>query len=183
LELVTIAKPYVQALFDIADKDGSHQTWLSVLKASKQLADDAQMREFIASPKVEKTRKTELMSSLLQSSLGRSLSAQESIFIKLLFDNARINALPSMLALFAKKINALDNAKVFNIFSAYPLSDSEQQQLTDILSKKYNSAISINTTVEPTLVGGLVIKDGDKVVDLSIQARTEGLSSRLLATH
>ncbi len=179
MELTTIAKPYANAIFEIAEQNQSHSDWKGVLEAGTQLANDISMQTFIASPGTSGEDKTEVVVALFKSILGRALSKQENSFVVLLLDNSRIDALPSMLELFDVMSNLSSDAKAFHVVSAYKLSTAEEKQIVSDLADKYNTTVSIDTEIDENLVGGVVIKEGDKVIDLSIQARVNELGSRL----
>ncbi len=179
MELTTIAKPYANAIFEIAEQAKSHSDWRGVLEAGTQLANDASMQAFIASPGTTSENKAQAVAALFKSILGRALSKQENSFVALLLDNGRIDALPSMLELFDAMSNLSSDAKAFHVVSAYKLSAAEEKQIVSDLSDKYNTTVSIDTEIDENLVGGVVIKEGDKVIDLSIKARVDELGSRL----
>ncbi len=181
MELTTIAKPYVNAIFAISEQNQSHSDWQNMLQAGAQLANNETIQAFIASPSATASNKIDAIEALFVSILGQPLNTYERSFVVLLIDNRRINVLPSMLALFNSMINCSSNDKFFDVVSAYELSAQQQQQLVDDLSKKYNATVSISTFVDENLVGGVVIKEGDKVIDLSVQARIDELGTRLSA--
>lgn len=179
MELTTIAKPYANAIFEIAEQNKSHSDWRGVLEAGAQLASDGNMQAFIASPSATNENKAQAVTALFKSILGRSLNNKETSFVALLLDNSRIDALPSMLELFDTMNNLSSDAKAFNVISAYKLSAAEEKQIVKDLSDKYKTTVSIDTEIDDDLVGGVVIKEGDKVIDLSIKARVNELGSRL----
>lgn len=183
MELTTIAKPYVNAIFAIAQQNQSFYDWGQVLQAGAKLADDATLKEFLASTKTSKTDKHSMVIGLFESILGRELNAQELSFVGLVLKNGRINALPSMFDLFTQMSNFNSNVQLFNVISAYQLNAQEQQKIIDGLSAKYNTKVSIDTEIDESLVGGVVIKQGDKVIDLSIQARVNALGLCLSVAH
>ena len=179
MELTTIAKPYANAIFEIAEQNKSHSDWRGVLEAGAQLANDGNMQAFIASPSATGENKAQAVAALFKSILGRALNNEETSFVALLLDNGRIGALPSMLELFDAMNNLSSDAKAFNVISAYKLSAAEEKQIVKDLSDKYKTTVSIDTEIDKSLVGGVVIKEGDKVIDLSIKARVDELGSRL----
>jgi F-type H+-transporting ATPase subunit delta len=179
VELTTIAKPYAYAVFEIAEQNKSHSDWRGVLEAGAQLANDGNMQAFIASPGATSENKTQAVAAVFKAILGRALSKEETSFVTLLLDNGRIGALPSMLELFDTMSNLSSDAKAFHVVSAYKLSTAEEKQIVSDLSDKYSTTVSIDTEIDESLVGGVVIKEGDKVIDLSIKARVDELSSRL----
>jgi len=179
VELTTIAKPYANAVFEIAEQNKSHSDWRGVLEAGAELANDENMQAFIASPSTTSENKAQAVAAVFKSILGRALSKEETIFVTLLLDNGRISALPSMLESFDIMSNLSSDAKAFHVVSAYKLSAAEEKQIVSDLSDKYSTTVSIDTEVDESLVGGVVIKEGDKVIDLSIKARVDELGSRL----
>ncbi|SMM99983.1 ATP synthase delta chain [uncultured Candidatus Thioglobus sp.] len=179
MELTTIAKPYANAIFQIAEQSQFHQNWKTVLEVGAFIANDTLMREFIASPSVTKTHKSEVIIVIFQAALGREFSQKEVAFVNLLLKNGRIDALPSISTLFNALISRGSDAKAFQVTSAYKLSEAEEKQIVKDLSEKYNTAVSIDAEIDENLVGGVVIKEGDKVIDLSIQARVSALGSHL----
>ncbi|MDC9715290.1 MAG: F0F1 ATP synthase subunit delta [Gammaproteobacteria bacterium] len=183
MELTTIAKPYANAVFEIAQQNKSYADWKDVLEVGALVADDATMRAFVAAPSSTKSDKVKTMTAVFESALGRALSKQEAIFIGLLLENGRVGVLPNILELFETMSNLNGDAKAFHVISAYKLSAKEKKQIVSDLSDKYNTTVSIDTKVDENLVGGVVIKEGDRVIDLSIQARINELSSCLSVVH
>jgi len=171
MELVTIAKPYANAIFDIAMQNKAQSEWRDFLTAGTQLVSDESMKTFLASPSETKENKGLAISSLLVSLLSRDLSNEESALVNILLENDRTAALPSILDLFEKSVNEISESKAFQVISAYKLSEKEEKQIVSDLSDKYATKVSIDIFVDESLVGGVVIKDGDKVIDMSIKAR------------
>ncbi|MBW5290318.1 MAG: ATP synthase delta chain [Candidatus Ruthia sp. Asou_11_S2] len=183
MELAVIAKPYANAIFELAQQDKSYLQWKMVLDAGTQLLVDQQMHRFIAFPNVLKQDKLSTIKALLKSILARGLSEHEATFIGVLLDNNRINALPSISTLFESLMNTTSDAKMFNVISAYQLSESEKKQIVSDLANQYNKVVSIDTTIDKDLVGGIIVKDGDKVIDMSIKAQVDELRLCLSITH
>jgi len=183
VELTTIAKPYANAIFEIAQQNKSYADWKEVLTVGALVADDTTMRAFVASPSSSKSDKVETMVAVFKSALNRVLSKQESSFVNLLLENGRMEILPAILELFETMGNLNGDTKTFHIVSAYQLSEKEKAQIVSDLSNKYSTTVNIDVTVDENLVGGVVIKEGDKVIDLSIQARIGELGSHLSVTY
>ncbi len=183
MELAVIAKPYANAIFELARQDKSYLQWSMVLNAGAQLLIDEQMRRFVDSPSVLKQDKLSTIKVLLKSILARELSEHEAAFIGVLLDNNRTNVLPSIATLFESFMNTTNDAKMFTIISAYQLSEFEKKQIVSDLENQYNKVVSIETTIDKDLVGGVIVKDGDKVINMSIKARVNELRLRLSITH
>lgn len=179
MKLTTIAQPYVNAIFEIAQKNNSYTDWKDILEVGTFIANNVIIRTFIASPNSTKVKKVKTITIIFTLVLGRALNKQEKAFIDLLLENSRINALPSILELFDTMSNLSSNVKVCHLISAYKLSKKEEDKIVKDLSDKYNTTVSIDTEINENLVGGVVIKEGDKVIDLSIKARINELGSHL----
>jgi F-type H+-transporting ATPase subunit delta len=182
MELVTIAKPYANAIFAIAQQDKSFDDWRLVLDAAAVLVLDAHLQTYLNAPNVSKSDKGKNLQKLVAKVINRDLKAKENQFLSLILDNNRASILPSVLTLFDTRMNAFDDFKMFKVSSAYPLSEVEEKNIVAELSAKYDTKASIETTIDENLVGGLIIKLGDKVIDMSIKARIDELNLRL-STH
>ncbi len=182
MELITIAKPYANAIFEIAQQDKSYNDWKVVLEAATAIVINKQMQAYLDSPNASKQDKISTIQKLVASVVSRQLNTKENEFLSLILSNNRETALPSITTLFENKANIFDDTKTFNVISAYELTLAEEENIIADLKTKYNAKISIETTIDELLVGGLIIKLGDKVIDLSIKARTDELSLHL-TTH
>ncbi len=176
MELSTIAKPYAQAIFDIAEQGSSHSEWSDLLGAANAILSDGATQDFVASPNTSKDQKIQLICVLLEKALARSLNTQESAFINLLLNNDRTDAISSIANLFEAAVTNANKGKNFTVISAFKLSDSEVKAIVDDLSGKHNTTVNVDTLVDDTLKGGVVIKEGDKVIDTSIKAKVDALS-------
>ena len=96
MELSTIAKPYAQAIFEIAEKDDSLSEWSELLNTASAIMADDSAQAFIASPGTSKDQKVELICALLEKATSRELSKQESAFINLILNNGRTEAFGSI---------------------------------------------------------------------------------------
>jgi len=176
MELSTIAKPYAQAIFDIAEQGSSHSEWSDLLSAASVIMSDNATQAFVASPSTGKDQKIQLIYTVLEKTMARSLSTQESAFIGLILNNDRTEAMSSIADTFEASVLAANQGKNFTVVSAYELSDAEVMAIVDDLSSKHNTAVNVNTLVDDTLTGGVVIREGDKVIDTSIKAKVDALS-------
>ena len=175
MELITIAKPYANAILQIAKENKTYQDWHTFLKIGADIASDKTMQAFIDVKKVTNNDKAKAVIALFKTILDRELTKEKKTFIGLLLKNKRFNTLPSILHLFERDFNKISKTKTFKVISAYELDTDEKQQITKILSSKYKVLVNIKTTVDKNLIGGVIIKDDDKVVDVSIKAMVDEL--------
>ena len=91
MELSTIAKPYAQAIFEIAEKNDSLSVWSELLSTASAIMVDNTTQAFISSPSASKSQKIELICTLLEKATLRELSKQESAFVNLILNNGSID--------------------------------------------------------------------------------------------
>ena len=176
MELSTIAKPYVQAIFEIAEENSSLSEWSELLStASAIMADDA-TKAFVASPGKSKDQKVELICALLEKATSRELSKQESALINLILNNGRTDAFSSISSAFESAVSNANQSKSFQVVSAFELTEAEKEAIVDDLTSKHKTTVTVDTVVDETLKGGVIIKEGDKVIDTSIKAKVDALS-------
>lgn len=183
MEFSTIARPYAKVIFEIAEQEQSHQEWKEILEVGAVVVNDAIMRAFIDSPNIAKMDKFLKIIEVFKLALDKKLNKKEIAFIDLLLKNSRISVLPNILELFNAMVMLSSNAKIFQVISAYKLNAKEREKLINDLSRKYNTTVNINTEIDENLIGGIIIKEGDKVIDLSIQAQIHELNLCLSAAH
>ena len=176
MELSTIAKPYAQAIFEIAEKNDSLSEWSELLStASVIMAEDA-TQAFIASPGTSKGQKVELICALLEKVTSRELSEQESAFINLVLNNGRTESFGSISSAFESSVANANQSKSFQVVSAFELTEEEKKAIVDDLTSKHKTTVTVDTVVDESLKGGVIIKEGDKVIDTSIKAKVDALS-------
>ena len=179
MELSTIAKPYAQAIFEIVGQGKSVSSWSNFLAAASAIMDDKNTKAFIASPGKSKDQKVNLISALIGKTTSRELSKQESAFINLILNNNRSSAISSIADAFESAVSNANKSKNFKVISAFELSEAEQKAIVEDLTSKHKTTVAVDTEIDKTLKGGVIIKEGDKVIDTSIKAKVDALSVSL----
>ena len=176
MELSTIAKPYAQAIFEIAEKNDSLSEWSDLLSTASAIMADNTTQAFISSPSTSKSQKIELICTLLEKATSRELSKQESAFVNLILNNGRTDALDSISSAFDSAVSNANQSKSFQVVSAFELSEAEERAIVDDLTSKHKTTVTVDAVVDERLKGGVIIKEGDKVIDTSIKAKVDALS-------
>lgn len=182
MELTTIAKPYAGAIYEIAQSNtggNTFEAWQKTLDSLGAMSLSAESRELISSPKLSKEQKVAFIEQTLASITGKEVSAFEHNFVNLLIDNDRFIASSSIASLFKALATSGNKSKNISVISAYELTTAEQESITAALTQKFACDIVLETSVDANLVGGIIVKDGDKVIDLSISASVEKLAACL----
>ena len=104
------------------------------------------------------------------------MSKQESALINLVLNNGRTDSFGSISSAFESAVSSANKSKNFQVVSAYDLSEAEKKAIVDDLTSKHKTTVTVDTVVDATLKGGVIIKEGDKVIDTSIKAKVDALS-------
>lgn len=172
-EVATVARPYAEALFKAsANQLDQVSLWLDQLA---MIAADAQIQELDASPLSSTDQVFDVISGVVKA----GLNDQAQSFLRVVIENRRLSALPEM----ADQFRALNNRQsgVFDaeVFSAFPLADSDLQDLLPSLEKRFGRRLNLNVILDASLIGGVRVVVGDEVLDTSVKARLEQMKAAL----
>lgn len=176
-ELTTIARPYAKAAFEYALGAQTVSEWASMLDFVAQAVSNNDVANIISNPSLSAEQKGEV---ILKISEGQITDKVEN-FIKLLARNHRLEALPAIKIRFDVLKADYDKAVEVEVTSAAALSDDQLQRLTEKLTAKLGRKVNIQTQVDSSMIGGLVIKAGDMVIDGSVRGKLNKLSETLRA--
>jgi F-type H+-transporting ATPase subunit delta len=110
---------------------------------------------------------------------GAAGNEQARNFVQLLADNGRLLLLPQIAAQYAALRADVENTVEVTVTSALPLTAEQGAKLTDALTRRLRRTVRLNTTVDPSLIGGAVVRAGDFVVDGSLRGRIERLGNTM----
>lgn len=175
-ELATLARPYANAVFGTAKSSGDGlDRWsrmLGLLAAT--VAEDA-VRRVIESPAVSAEAKAFRLCELG----GDELNERARNFVGLLAANHRLGLLPEIVRQFEALKDLEEEILDVEIVSAFDLDDSDVQGLKDRLTKRFQREVVITSDVDAALIGGVVIRAGDTVIDGSVRGRLNRLTEAL----
>lgn len=166
-EAITVARPYAQAAFEEAQKLLDLKGWSEMLLPLAEAVCHPEMRALITSPRADKSQIEKLMVGLL----GTQATVQQHNFIRVLADNQRLLFLPEIAAIFETLRAEAEKTVNVVVDSAFELSDSQQEKIVSSLRARMNREIKLVCKVNKELLGGVVIRAGDKVIDGSARAR------------
>ncbi len=180
----TVARPYAQAVFEVAQENHALAELSESLSAAKTLLEDGQVAEFLAAPSLNDAERLEFLQGLFAKAVGGGSvfaggSQHGTNFLRLLLENGRVVALPEIAEQFEALRAKVENTVDAVITSAAPLSASQQQQMAATLRERFGRDVNITTEIDEDLFGGAVIRAGDVVIDGSLRARLEGLANAL----
>jgi F-type H+-transporting ATPase subunit delta len=174
-EQATLARPYAAAVFKRAKETQATANWSQSLAFMSAVMKNEDMSVVVDNPKVNKHRLSALMLDICQEHLNK----ENENFLKLLVHNNRLGLLPYIAKLF-EAYKAEDEGYVeVEVFTAYALSKEAKQNFTATLEKTLGKKIHMNVTVDKSLIGGVLVRAGDRVIDGSIRGRLQQLAKRL----
>ena len=177
-EIATLARPYAEAVFRLADSGGSLAAWSGTLRNLAQAAAHPDMQECMTKYDLTHAQLRELFLSLSPA----ALSADEKNFVKVLIENDRLAALPQIFALFEELKNQREGVVDAGISSAFELEAAQLAGLVAGLEKRFKRRINPQVSIDRDLIGGVRVVVGDEVIDGSVRGRLNAMAAGLLAS-
>ena len=171
--LTHIAKPYAVALYDLASEAKSiAQTQKALNKIATLSEKNADFARMLASPLFNLEQKSAAINAILKKLKTPNLSAN---FVKLVAKHDRLIVLPSMIEQFNSITAKLRGEAKAEITSAAKLSKTQLDLLAKTLKKKIGKTIKLQTNVDPSLIGGLIVKVGSQMIDSSLKTKLSAM--------
>lgn len=175
-DTITVARPYAQAIFDVAKAQGKLKECSELLQYTAAVVSDEQMKRFIENPHVSKEDLAEQVIAIC----GERISDTGKNFIQLLAENRRLAVLPEVAALYEIERAKEENTVEAEVLSAFEVSSQQQESIAKALKKRLGREIRLKCRVDESLIGGAVVRAGDLVIDGSVAGQIQKLSSELV---
>jgi F-type H+-transporting ATPase subunit delta len=169
-----VARRYAQAAFEVARERGHVDRWLAELERLVGLLDGTEAGAFLAAPQVPFEAKQEFVEQILDDFLPEVRN-----FVLLLTRRRRIRLLPRIYEEFGRLANEYRGIVVAEVTSAVPLDDADKAVIIRQLSELTGRRVILRTQVDPAILGGLIVRMGDKLIDGSLRTRLERLRETL----
>jgi F-type H+-transporting ATPase subunit delta len=174
-DFTTAARPYANAVYDIASQTNTLDSWSDALANLAAVVSDAQMGGLLADPDMGKQQKGELVSQVL----GDKLNEQQQNLVKLMAENGRLSIMPDVRDQFEVARAKAENKVDAEVISAFELTAQQTDELVNTLKNKLGCDVTLTTTVDESLIGGIVIKAGDTIIDASMKSQLDSLALSL----
>lgn len=171
----TIARPYAEAVFRLADAGNSLAAWSDTLANLARVTAQPQMATVIASPDLTSAKVAGLVISVLS---GR-LTGEAENFVRVLADNGRLDLLGEIASQYEALRNAREGVVEAAIESAFELTPDQLAELVRALEAKTGKRVKPQVSLDPELIAGVRITLGDKVIDGSARAQLAALQAAL----
>ena len=174
-ELTTLARPYAKAAFEFAIEKENLSNWTEMLGFLALVVKDSTMVKFLDSPSVTTEKASEAMLSIADG----KLDTQAANFVSLLASNGRLELLPEILNLYENYRANHEKTVEVVLTSAVELTEKQLTDLNSTLETKLGRKVNINCQTDPTLMGGMIVRAGDLVIDASIRGKLNDLADSL----
>lgn len=175
-ELATLARPYAEAMFEVAAKGDLTAAGVE-LDALAEVAADPQLLEFAEAPKASAAQVFELITSVA----NLPLSEASKNLLRAVIDNGRLSVLTEIAAQFHLLANGSSGVSDAIVYSAFPIAPGPLAELTASLEARFARKLSARVQVDPELIGGVRVVVGDEVLDTSVKARLQQMRVALMA--
>jgi len=176
-ELSTIARPYAEAAFKLADAQGKLADWSAVLANLASVGADARVRAAIGDPNLPAAK----VAGLFISVLAGKLTGESENFVRVLAENGRLDVLGEIRDQYEALRNEREGVVEVEVYSAFVMDQAQTADVVARLEKKTGRKVRATVSVDESLIGGVKIVIGDKVIDGSVRAQLGALENALKA--
>ncbi len=176
-ELSTLARPYAKAAFEYAREHNQLSQWGKELATAAAVVADSGMQAALGDPALTADQQARLLTDVCADALG----APVRNFVAVLAGNKRLALLPEIEMLYAQYKANQEKTVDVEVISAFDLADATRDRLADVLGKKLQRQVQVRTSTDRNLLGGVLIRAGDLVIDGSVRGRLNKLAAAMNA--
>ncbi len=173
-EISTIARPYAEAVFELADKAGSLAQWSVTLSNLAAAAEHGDVRKLLGNPRVSASSLVDMFVAV-----SGDASPEARRLLEALIANQRLGALPAVHEQFEALKNDRESTVDASIETAFPLEGADLSGLVADLERKFKRKVRPTVKIDPTLIGGVKISVGDQVIDGSVRGKLDAMAAVL----
>jgi F-type H+-transporting ATPase subunit delta len=170
-QLTTLARPYARAAFETAVATNRLAAWSEMLGLLGALMQEERVASFLMVPANSAAQQADALIDLS----GDALDDSVRNFVRVLATNKRLVLLGEIVRLFEEMKADHERVVDVDVVSAFSMDESAQQKLATALKQRLQRDVKLNTTVDKSLIGGLVVRAGDLVIDGSVRGKLNKL--------
>jgi len=171
------ARRYAQAVLDLAKQDNSLDKWLSDLTALNAVFGTGRAVEALADPKLTHEAQQEMIERLIPREVTNPLAHN---LLMLLVRRQRLALLPRLVEVFQEMYNRERDIVVADVTTAVPLDEAHQRRVAEQLARiTGGKTVQLRLHTDPSILGGMVARIGDELLDASVATRLATLAQRL----
>lgn len=176
---VTIGRNYAETLLVLARREGQQEEWGTLIESIAQaMQEDQTLRTFLESPKLAASRKIEILAK----ALGKRVPPLFLRFLETVIMKRRQMVIPDIASEYRALIDESEDRVHANVTVAREPAEPERDALKRQLSRLFGKRVVPHFSINPAILGGVIIKVGDTVIDGSVRRRLATLRTRMLAT-
>ena len=174
-ELTTLARPYAKAAFEYAQAHQQLANWSAMLGLAAAVSQDDTMQRVLKAPRLTSTEKATTFVEVC----GDKFDAQARNFLSIVSENNRMELLPEIADRFDLYKAGQEKSVDVEVTSAFALNDEQQDKLAKVLSARLGREVRLHAAEDASLIGGVVIRAGDLVIDGSVRGKLAKLAEAL----
>ena len=174
-EPVTVARPYAEAVFKLAAQQNALPAWSDALANIDGVVADQTVQRLISDPKVS----AQQLEGLMLGVVGGKISGEARNFVQVLVGNGRLDLMPYIRTHFEALKREKEGVLEAKIISALPIDDAQVKQLVAQLETKYQRKVTAQVETDASLIGGVKIIVGDKVIDATVRGQLDAMAAAL----
>ena len=171
----TQARPYATAVFELAQAESDLAAWSEMLRLLNLIVSDSQMQRLLNDPRLD----SEFLADFVLDISAERLSEAGRNFVRVLADAGRLSFAPHMYQLFEQRSTDTEVVVDVEVVSASELAQHDQDKIAAVMGTRCGKKINISARIDGSLIGGMVIRTGDSVIDASIRGKLRQLGSEL----
>lgn len=174
-ELTTLARPYAKAAFEHAHSRKELAAWSKMLALLAEVVQQNNVKKALANPALTASQQADILLGVC----GEDLDEAAGNFVRTLAANKRLPLLTEIVGLFDALRAEVEKTLDVQVTSAFALDASATEKLKSALQKKFNCEIKVEGTVDSNLIGGVIVRAGDMIIDGSIRGRLTKLAEAM----
>ncbi|MSR09764.1 MAG: F0F1 ATP synthase subunit delta [Gammaproteobacteria bacterium] len=183
----TTARPYAQAVFEIARADSQLGDWSQFLGLAAEIASSPDAQRFLLKPGNDGQAIAAAIADICCEKLPALALLKDGSkspaagLLKVLAENQRLGALPDILGRYEVLKAEAERTLDVTLTSASAVNDEQQKRIIDSLNKRFGRQVRLTVQLDPTLIGGARLQVGDRVIDGSVRTGLDKLATALRA--
>ena len=169
------ARPYAIAAFRQAQEEGALPQWSKMLQFLSAVVSNPAMADLIANPRVGRARLIELITDIG----GGVFSKTANNLIKLLVYHGRLTSVPDIVELFEEQRREEEAKARVEVVAAFKLSPKYVNAITQAMAQRLDREVDLTVRIDKSIIGGVIIRAGDLVIDASLRGRLQQLAQEL----
>ena len=174
-EPITLARPYAKAVFQVAVESNDLAGWSQMLRQIALVCKDERVATLLSSPIITAEEQAEKLIGLF----GDALTPAAQNVVKVLAYHGRLTLIAELVELFEVLRAQQEKSVDAMVTTAFEVNDATVDALAAALTRSLNREVKLVATVDPSLIGGAIIRAGDTVIDSSVRGKLKKLAESI----